>query len=361
MKILNLQEVSLAAAIEAAVFVLRAGGIVIYPTETTYGVAVDVENPAAVDKLLEYKGKRDGKPISVAVADIHMAERYVSLNATAERVYQTFLPGPVTVVSTGTGKTAVGIASTEGKVGIRIPKHDLALDLIRAYGSGISATGANASNQKRPYAIQDILDNISVKQKDLIDLILDIGELPHNEPSTVIDTTIDDIVVLRQGKELFRVDETVTTQSPEETMEVFHKFARRWRSYYTYTPVLFLFSGEMGAGKTHAIKGLASGLGIEENLTSPTYTLAQEYRFENESRPCQFVHIDCWRMRDFRELLDIGLENYIEENAVLAIEWSERFANFAKYAGRAKLITITIQSGLTESERIFKFSLGTDS
>ncbi len=338
--------------------ILRSGGIVIYPTETTYGVGVDVENPQAVKKLLTYKGKRDGKPISVAVANITMAEQYVSLNDTAKDVYHTFLPGPVTIVSTGRGTTAPGIASAQGKVGIRIPKHDLATALIKTFGSGITATGANASNKKRPYSIEDILENTSKKQHDLIDLILDSGELPHNEPSTVIDTTLDDVKILREGSISFHDGETITTQSEEETMEFFASVAKRFRSFYTYSPVLYLFSGEMGAGKTHAIKGLAKGLGITKMITSPTYSVAGEYTFENESTNATFVHIDCWRVQSYEELSDLGLSNYLQEHAVIAIEWSEKFRNeFEKLPCKK----IWIELNPTEKENERKIRLHTSS
>lgn len=338
--------------ISRAVETLSSGGLVVYPTETTYGIGVDVENPEAVQRLLAYKGKRDNKPISVAVADQAMAQRYVVLNDTARKVYQTFLPGPVTVVSTGTGVAAAGIASAEGKVGIRIPKYDLALDLIRAFGRGITATSANASNKKRPYTVSDILDNISEKQKDLIDLIIDVGELPHNDPSTVIDTTLDDIVILRQGASAFKNHETHVSNSPEETIAIFEGIAKRFRSYYGYTPVLFTFEGEMGAGKTQAIKGLAKGLGIDEPVSSPTYVLAQEYTFLNEEQVVVFLHIDAWRLTDIKQLLEIGLTSVLEHNAVAAIEWSERFPDLTKYVpSSAKVVHIRIESGEKESQR----------
>ncbi len=341
-----------------AVRVLRSGGIVIYPTETTYGVAVDVENSEAVQKLLDYKGKRDGKPISVAVTDKTMAQRYVSLNHTAEGVYERFLPGPVTVISTGNGVVAPGIASTDGKIGIRIPKHDLALALIAAFGHGISATGANASNKKRPYTIQDILDNTSQSQQALIDLVIDIGELPHNEPSTVIDTTVDDIQVLRQGAANFVSSETYVSHSEEETVNWFTQFVKRFRSYYTYTPVFFLFSGEMGAGKTHAIQGIAKGLGITESVSSPTYAIANEFEFENESMPGTFVHIDCWKLQHFHELTDIGLDDAITTNAVIALEWADRFHDdFKKYEAQAKIIRVHIKLGEAENDRLISYTV----
>ncbi|MEP7167507.1 MAG: L-threonylcarbamoyladenylate synthase [Candidatus Woesebacteria bacterium] len=343
MQIVDVKKEGVDAAVKAAVLVLSSGGIVIYPTETTYGVGVDVENSQAVEKLLTYKGKRDGKPISVAVMSEDMAKRYVKLNKTAENVYKTFLPGPVTVVSTGTGKTVVGIASSEGKVGIRIPKYDLALTLISTFGRGITATGANASNKKRPYAIQDIFDHISETQKDLIDLVLDVGELPHNEPSTVIDTTLDDLVILRSGSTKFSSSQTFHSRNEAETIVLFEAIAKRFRSSYTYTPVIFALEGKMGAGKTHAVKGLARGLGIQQSITSPTYTLANEYSFVNEERPGVFIHIDAWAMHNFAELLDIGLKEQIEKNAVIAIEWAEKFeADIFKLQSKAKVVLIQI-------------------
>jgi L-threonylcarbamoyladenylate synthase len=352
MRVLDVKTEGLQAAVDAAVFVLRAGGIVIYPTETTYGVGVDVENPQAVQKLLDYKGKRDGKPISVAVADQLMAQKYVELNARAKQAYETFLPGPVTVVSTGTGKVAAGIASPEGKVGIRIPNFELALQLTRAFGSGISATGANASNKKRPYTIQDIFDHISDKQKDLIDLVLDVGELPHNEPSTVIDTTLDDLVILRSGQTKLDANESHESHNVAETIALFESVARRFRSFYTYTPVIFALEGEMGAGKTHAVKGIAKGLGIGEPIISPTYTFANEYACTNEGHSGVFVHIDAWRMTSFAELMDIGLGDLLDKKAVIAIEWTEKFeSNILELKSQAKIVLIRIENGKQEEER----------
>ncbi|MDP4030857.1 MAG: Sua5/YciO/YrdC/YwlC family protein, partial [Patescibacteria group bacterium] len=91
--------------------VLRAGGLIIYPTETCYGAGVDATNQAAVDKLLRYKTRREGRPLSVAVSDKTMASKYVKLNTSAINLYKNFLPGPLTVVSAGRHKLAKGVES----------------------------------------------------------------------------------------------------------------------------------------------------------------------------------------------------------------------------------------------------------
>ncbi|KKS30504.1 MAG: Sua5/YciO/YrdC/YwlC family protein, partial [Candidatus Amesbacteria bacterium GW2011_GWA2_42_12] len=172
----------------------------IYPTETTYGIGVDATNQRAVNALLTYKKRREGKPLSIAVFDMNMAEKFVDLNQAARNIYASFLPGPVTVVSKGKHVVVTGVESENGSLGIRIPAYDLVLQIVKAFGKPITATSANASYKKRPYCLEDIMQFLSPRQKSLIDLVIDAGELPHNEPSTVIDTTLDDVEVLRQGK-----------------------------------------------------------------------------------------------------------------------------------------------------------------
>ncbi|HKY74140.1 MAG TPA: L-threonylcarbamoyladenylate synthase, partial [Patescibacteria group bacterium] len=228
MQILDLQRTSESDAVCTAVAVLQSGGLVVYPTETTYGIGADVTNQSAIDALLAYKTKRDGKPLSVMVQDQRMAERYVVLNESAKKVYRQFLPGPVTVVSTAKELLAKGVVSAMNTVGIRISSYPLVTAIVAAFGKPITATGANASYKKRPYSVQDILDHLTEKQKGMIDLIIDAGELPHNEPSTVIDTTLDNIEVLRQGTISFADKTTYETHSDKETQELGKKLVSKY-------------------------------------------------------------------------------------------------------------------------------------
>jgi L-threonylcarbamoyladenylate synthase len=331
--------------------VLKAGGLVVYPTETTYGIGADCENHAAIEKLIEYKSKRDGKPISVAVDAQPMAEMYVELNETAKNVYKTFLPGPVTVISKSLNKVAPGVASVKGTVGIRIPKFPFVRELITKFGRGITATGANASYQKRPYKIDDILSSLSQKQKDQIDLIIDAGELPHNEPSTVIDTTLDDIRVTRFGTVDFTDKETFVTNTEIETKEVAQNLILRYRSKLTYSPILISLTGEMGAGKTHFTKGLAKGLAITEAVTSPTYSLANEYGFKSENRDGLLVHVDTWKMESPADLEALNLETFLARNAVVVVEWADRFSSeIEKLGSLAQHIWVDIKT-INENQR----------
>lgn len=273
---------------------LEAGGLVIFPCETVYGVAVDSQNEAAVKKLNKYKERPFGKPYAIMCASLEMAEKYVELNDAARNLYKTFLPGPVTVVSNGKGEVAPGIESETGTLGVRIPDYKNMLNLIAKFGRPIVATSANASYQKRPYKISDILENISEKQKSLIDLIIDVGELPKNEPSTVIDTTLDDVVVLRQGEIKLKDKNEVLSRSEENTQNIGKELWQKYESYKGKRAMVFALEGEMGAGKTQFTKGLARAMGIAELVTSPTFALENEYMIP-DSR-FMLHHIDAWRM-----------------------------------------------------------------
>ena len=199
MQVLKVKALSSEKIIKTAVQVLRRGGLIIYPTETVYGVGVDATNAAAVKKLLEYKSRREGKPLSIAVTDRTMAEQYVELNDQAKKLYKRFLPGPYTIVSKGLGKLALGIESEFGTLGVRIPAFPLVLKLVETLGRPITATSANASGEKRPYMIDDIFDRLSAKQKSLIDLVIDAGPCSI-EMTTVIDLTAAEPVLVRRGR-----------------------------------------------------------------------------------------------------------------------------------------------------------------
>jgi L-threonylcarbamoyladenylate synthase len=196
MRVIKLSEEGEKKIIDTAIATLKSGGLVVYPTETCYGIGADATNQEAVNKLLKYKSKRFGKAISVAVFDRNMAKEYVKLSKTAENIYENYLPGPITVVSRGKHRVAKGVESEEGTLGIRIPDYDLILKIVKKFGKPITATSANMSYRKTPYSIKDILENTSKRQQDLIDFIIDAGELPKNELSTVIMKSIKSCCLL---------------------------------------------------------------------------------------------------------------------------------------------------------------------
>jgi len=346
MQTIRLTPVNKEKVIEKAIAILVKGGLIIYPTETCYGVGVDATDQEAVKKLLRYKQRPEGKAISIAVSDPLMAENYVVVNKTAENLYKNFLPGPITVISNTKrvikgyqelSRVAGGIAAEDGSLGIRIPDYPFILELIKRFGRPITATSANMSGRKTPYSIDDILDNIPEKKKELIDLIIDVGGLPYNPPSTVVDTRLNDERILREGSVRFQYQiskikdqkyiskiKTFTSKSEEETQQIGYKLMEELVPDLARECVIFALQGELGAGKTQFAKGVARALGITEVINSPTFVLVKEYVFNIKSQKSKMFHIDTWRMQEEKELLDLGFEKMIKPENVVVIEWIEK-------------------------------------
>lgn len=337
-------------AIDLAVSALQKGQLVFMATETVYIAAVDATNETAVKKLVSFKNRPFGKPFSVGVTDIKMASKYVVLNETAKNLYKRFLPGPVTVVSTGTHKVATGVEAENGTLGIRIPDYKFFQEVCKKFKKPITATSANASYQRRPYKLSDILDNISEKQKGLIDLMIDAGELPHNEPSTVIDTTLDDQpVILRQGEIKLKDKNEVLSRSEENTQNIAKELWQKYQDYTGKRSIIYALEGQMGAGKTQFVKGLAKAMGITENIVSPSYDLLNTYGL--------LTHIDTWRMIDpNEEFKSLDVKDLLEKNLVVAIEWADRSVEEIKsYSDDAIIIWIKIEYGKNQNDRLISW------
>jgi L-threonylcarbamoyladenylate synthase len=333
--------------IDDVIEVLNTGGLVIFPCETVYGAAVDALNEEAVHRLNLYKQRPFGKPFAIMANSQNMTENYVEINDTAKNLYRNFLPGPLTVVSQGKHKVAKGIESETGSLGVRIPDYKFMLDLIGKFGRPIVATSANASYKRRPYKTSDILENISDKQKSLIDLIIDAGELPHNEPSTVIDTTLDDVVTLRQGSVVIpsaNSGQAVISRSEENTRNIGKELWQKFEKYSGQRAIIFALEGEMGVGKTQLTKGVARAMGIQEEIISPTFNLEIDYG--------KLIHIDAWRMQKDEELESLNFAGNISDKSVIVIEWADRVVEaIRKHYAEAVVIWIKIEYGNRINER----------
>jgi len=348
-------------SVARAVTILQNGGLVIYPTETLYGIGADATNPKAVRKLSEYKDRPFGKPYSIAATDQKMAEKYVVLNETAKNLYKEFLPGPLTVISKGKHKVAKGVESEDGTLGIRIPDYKLVIDIVKKFGKPITSTSANANYKKRPYAISDILDNISDKQKRLIDLIINAGELPPNEPSTVIDTTLDDPVTLRQGEIKLTDKNEVLSKGEEATENLAKEIWQKYEIHKGKRAIVFALQGEMGAGKTIFTKGLAKAMGITELVTSPTFALENEYSstVHDSLSTVHLFHFDAWRLENAGELRALGFDRLIKNKSVISIEWAERVADtIREFDDEAIIVWVKFNFGKKENDRLISWGIG---
>lgn len=316
-------------AIKKAVEVLNNGGLIVYPTETCYGLGGDATNPEALKKLMKYKKLRGSKPISIAVANRKMAEQYVDINEMADNLYENYLPGPITVISMNKGKLVPPVVSIQNSVGVRYPDYLFTLEMIEQFGKPITATSANVSYKSPPYDIKQLIKDLPKKSLELIDLFLDAGTLPKNQPSTVLDTTLNQLSVLRQGRVEFedalvknKKIEEVETKRPEETISLGERFAKEYLT--GDQPVVVALSGELGAGKTQFAKGVGKALGVEEIVNSPTYTIINEYNYTEKNKERVLAHMDTWKLQE-DELENSGIIQNLEEGNIVLIEWADKF------------------------------------
>jgi len=327
MEVISIENTKL--ALKAAVKCLKEGGILIFPTETAYGVGVDATNAEAVTRLLSYKKRPEGKAISIGVSSKAMAKDYVDINKVASNLYDNFLPGALTVISQSKHKTDNRLESEQGTLGIRIPNYKFILDVIESFGKPITTTSANSSGKKTPYSIEDILNNISKKQEGLIDVIIDAGELPHNPPSTVIDTTSEELTIHRQGRidpNKMQNSEAFFSTSTKETIEIGNKIIKQYSLLLKSKPLIILLNGELGAGKTHLTKGIAKELGIDRVIKSPTYNYVNEYKLPDRSES-KLYHFDAWKIQNEQDLQALKFHGWFKPGNIIVIEWPSVIMN----------------------------------
>jgi L-threonylcarbamoyladenylate synthase len=181
-------------AIAEAVEVLRVGGVVAFPTDTLYGLAVDPRSPKALERLFTLKGRALTAAVPLIAADFDQALTAAEFGPRPHRVAAAFWPGPLSIVvpaRRGISPMALAGGST---VAIRVPAHGVARALAGAFGFCVTATSANPSGQDPP----DSADGVAVALPG-VDLLLDAGRAPGGAPSTIISFDNDGPILLRAG------------------------------------------------------------------------------------------------------------------------------------------------------------------
>jgi len=184
------------SAVLKACAVLEAGGVVMHPTETCYGFAVDVMNKSALEKLYKIKGRDGYKPFSILVNGFEMAEQYGIFSDKARLLANEFWPGALSIVVPRTNKLPVWLNAGEDYVSLRSSSDKFCNEMISKFGRVVTTTSANLSGEL-PLYIPDI--SVFGDLGGLIDLLVDGGELMVNNPSTVAKVVGDRVGVLRQG------------------------------------------------------------------------------------------------------------------------------------------------------------------
>ncbi|MEK7516464.1 MAG: L-threonylcarbamoyladenylate synthase [Patescibacteria group bacterium] len=182
--------------IAAAVRILKRGGVIVFPTETAYGLGADATNPRAVSKIFVVKGRSERKPLPLIVASKRMAERFFIFSEAEAALARRHWPGPLTLLLRPRRRFPRGVLGPDGRAAVRVSGSALARALSARLGKPITATSANRSGGKTCYSVSCVRRSLDKVQPEMV---LDGGTLSRRKPSTIIRVTKKSVRVLRQG------------------------------------------------------------------------------------------------------------------------------------------------------------------
>jgi tRNA threonylcarbamoyl adenosine modification protein (Sua5/YciO/YrdC/YwlC family) len=185
--------------IEQAVEVLRNGGIIIYPTDTIYGLGCDITNQKAIERICRLRGIKPEKAhFSFICSDLsHISDYIKPIDTNVFRVLKKALPGPYTFILNANNNVPKLLSSKKKTVGIRVPDNNIAREIVRLLGNPILSTSIRDDDDVLEYSTDPEL--IQEKYNDTVDLVID-GGYGGNIASTVIDCTSGEFEVIREGK-----------------------------------------------------------------------------------------------------------------------------------------------------------------
>lgn len=186
-------------AIQQVVDVLRSGGIIIYPTDTIYGLGCDITNHKAIEKICQIRGIKPEKAnFSFICHDLQNISEYVKpIDTSVFRLIKKALPGPFTFIFNASNNVPKLLSSKKKTVGIRVPDNEIAMEIVKQLGNPILSTSIRDDDDILEYSTDPEL--IHEKFEDRVDLVID-GGYGGNVASTVVDCTTGEFTVLREGK-----------------------------------------------------------------------------------------------------------------------------------------------------------------
>ncbi len=197
MHTVSISESSSAEITREAAPILISGGVVLFPTDTLYGLGADAFSNVAVDKIYAIKGRNEGKPIHAIVTDLDMANQYGVVTDMTRTLVERLPKGQVTFI-VRKREVDTGICRSIETFGFRVPDNELCIELVRAFGKPITATSANRAGEKPERTVGNILAQLGENARG-IDLAIDAGELPPRKASSVIDLSHEgNPVILRE-------------------------------------------------------------------------------------------------------------------------------------------------------------------
>lgn len=195
----NLQnKIETQLAIKSATDTLNNGGVIIYPTDTLYGLGANAFDESAILKVFRIKKQNRNKPISVIVKNIKMARRIACIDSKVEKILCRIWPGPITVVLRKKDNIPYLLTGNSETVAVRIPKNDFILSLMNYLDYPITATSANISGKKDLFDADAIIETFGTSEFSP-DLFINSGKIINIKPSAIIDLTTADPKIIRMG------------------------------------------------------------------------------------------------------------------------------------------------------------------
>lgn len=194
MEVLNISKES----IKKAILLIKKGGVVVFPSDTVYGLLCDATNKKAVDRLFKIKKRSKTRPIGVYAKDIKMVKTLAQFTKAPRALAKNFWPGALTLVLRAKQDLA-GITTKHGTIGLRMPDSKLIFTFFKKINYPLAQTSANVSRKPSTTKIGEVLRYFE-KQKTKPGLVLDGGDLKKARPSTVVDLTKKDPKILRRGE-----------------------------------------------------------------------------------------------------------------------------------------------------------------
>lgn len=180
--------------IQRVVQVLAGGGLVSYPTDTTYGIGCDLLNRRAIEKIYALKKRDRRKPVSILSSDLKDLSRYAVISNSAHRILRRLLPGPYTFILPATPLVPKIMLTPQKMVGVRIPDSQIVRDVVEGLGRPLISTSASLEDG----TLLNDPEEIERRFRGTIDIV--ISESCPGEPSSIIDLTGDEPVVIRRGR-----------------------------------------------------------------------------------------------------------------------------------------------------------------
>lgn len=186
-------------SIEQAVDILKKGGVIIYPTDTVYGIGCDITNQKAIERVYKIRGlKPDKSNLSFICYDLTDISQYTKpFDTTVFRILKKALPGPFTFIFNASGQVPKLLSTKKKTVGIRVPDNNIVREIVKELGNPIVTSSIRDEDDIIEYSTDPEL--IHEKYEDLVDLVID-GGYGDNVASTVVDVTLGDFEILREGK-----------------------------------------------------------------------------------------------------------------------------------------------------------------